>query len=141
VRASTAERVAALTGRMAAHPRCLWQQPLAPVDALATQLQALGAAVAPRRAPWTATRELLESRPGVTTRGAESLLAAVGPAGAALRRPAARAQWIGRAPGHHERAGNRLSGRTSPRNRALRAALVDAAHAAGRPKATYLGAQ
>ena len=141
VRASTAELVAALTGRMAAHQRFLLQQQLRHVDALDTQLQALDAEVASRVAPFTGTRELLESLPGVKTRGAETILAEVGPTGAAFRSPAALAKWIGLAPGNHESAGKRLSGRTIPGNRALRAALVDAAHAAGRTKATYLGAQ
>jgi transposase len=141
VRASTAELVAALTGRMAAHQRFLLQQQLRHVDALDTQLQALDAEVATRLAPLTATRELLESLPGVKTRVAETILAEVGPTVAAFRSPAALAKWIGLAPGNHESAGKRLSGRTIPGNRALRAALVDAAHAAGRTKATYLGAQ
>ena len=141
VRASTAELVAALTGRMAAHPRFLLQQQLRHVDALDTQVQALDAEVATRLAPLTATRELLESLPGVKTRVAETILAAGGPTVTAFRSAAALAKWIGLAPGNHESAGKRLSGRTIPGNRALRAALVDAAHAAGRTKATYLGAQ
>lgn len=41
-------------------------------------------------------------------------------------------------PGQHESAGKRLSGRTRKGNRWLRAALIQAAHAAGRTQ-TYLG--
>ena len=140
VHATSAELVAALTGRMAAHQRFLLQQQLQHLDALDTQLQALDAEGATRLAPLTATRELLESLPGVKTRVAETILAEGDPTGAAFRSPAALAKWIGLAPGNHESAGKRLSGRTIPGNRALRAALVDAAHAAGRTKATYLGA-
>ena len=44
-------------------------------------------------------------------------------------------------PGNHESAGKRLSGRTRKGNPWLRAALVQAAHAAGRTKHTYLAAQ
>lgn len=44
------------------------------------------------------------------------------------------------APGNHESAGKRWSGRTIPGSRSLRAALVEAAQAAGRTQATYLGA-
>lgn len=84
VRASTAELGAALTGPRGAHPRFLWQQQLRHVDALDTQLQALDAEGATRRAPLTATRELRESLPGVKTRVAETLRTAGGPDGGGL---------------------------------------------------------
>ena len=51
------------------------------------------------------------------------------------------ASWAGMCPGNHESAGKRTSGRTRQGTRALRAALVEAAQAAGRTKQTYLGAQ
>ncbi len=50
------------------------------------------------------------------------------------------ASWAGMCPGQHESAGKRLSGRTRKGNRWLRAALIQAAHAAGRTQ-TYLGEQ
>ena len=75
VRASTTERVAALTGQMGAHQRFLLQAQLRHVEALDTQIQAVDAEGATRLAPLTATRELLESLPGVKTRVAETLLA------------------------------------------------------------------
>ncbi len=141
VRASPTELVAALTGQMGAHQRFLLQAQLRHVEALDTQIQAVDAEVATRLAPLAATRELLESLPGVKTRVAETILAEVGPTVEAFPSAAALAKWIGLAPGNHESAGKRLSGRTIPGNRALRATLVEAAHAAGRTKATYLGAQ
>jgi transposase len=51
------------------------------------------------------------------------------------------ASWAGMCPGNHESAGKRLSGKTRKGNRALRAVLVEAAHAAGHTKQTDLGAQ
>jgi transposase len=46
--------------------------------------------------------------------------------------------WAGVCPGHKESAGKRLSGRTKPGNRYVRAALVQAAHGVRRSR-TYLG--
>jgi len=50
------------------------------------------------------------------------------------------AKWAGMCPGNNESAGKRKSGKTAHGNPWLRAALVQAAHAAGRT-ATYLAAQ
>jgi len=51
------------------------------------------------------------------------------------------AAWGGVAPGNHESAGKRRSGKMRPGNKALRTALNQAAHAAARTKNTYLAAQ
>jgi transposase len=51
------------------------------------------------------------------------------------------ASWAGMCPGNNESAGRRRSGKTTKGSRWLRAALVQAAHAAGRSKGTYLGSQ
>ena len=61
-----------------------------------------------------------------------------------LVRLPARSWFPGHIPAHEARCravGKRASGRTRKGNRALRAALVEAAQAAGRSKRTYLGAQ
>jgi AcrR family transcriptional regulator len=51
------------------------------------------------------------------------------------------ASWAGVSPGNHQSAGKRGSGKTSQGNKALGAALNQAAHAASRTKNTYLAAQ
>ena len=51
------------------------------------------------------------------------------------------ASWAGVAPGNHESAGKRLSGRTTKGNQALVTALTQAAWAASHTKNTYLSAQ
>jgi transposase len=51
------------------------------------------------------------------------------------------ASWAGVAPGHHERAGKRTSGKTRKGHRRLRTVLVQAAHAAARTRSTELSAQ
>ncbi len=59
------------------------------------------------------------------------------------RFPSARhlASWAGVCPGNDESAGKRRSGRTRKGSPWLRAALIEAAHAASRAKKTYLAAQ
>ncbi len=84
---------------------------------------------------------MLESLPGVQGRVADVILAEVGPTVEPFRSAVALAKWTGVAPGNKTSGGKRLSGRTTPGNRALRSALVEAARGAGRTKATYLGAQ
>ena len=141
LRATPEELRRALQGLMGAHQRFLLRQQLQHLQHLDRQLTELDAEVATRLAPFEDARELLESLPGVGRRTAETILAEIGPTVAPFRSPAALAKWVGLAPGNHESAGKRLSGRTIPGNRSLRAALVEAAQAAGRTKATYLGAQ
>jgi hypothetical protein len=51
------------------------------------------------------------------------------------------AAWAGVAPGNNESAGKRRRAQTRKGSPWLRAALVEAAQAAGRTKSTYLGAQ
>ena len=51
------------------------------------------------------------------------------------------ASWAGMCPGNHESGGKRRSGRARKGNRALRAALCEAAWSAARTKTGYLPAQ
>jgi transposase len=99
------------------------------------------AAEAPAARPFEDAVARLDTIPGVGRRTAEVLVAELGLD--LTRFPTARhlASWAGMCPGNHESAGKRTSGRTRKGNRALRAALVEAAQAAGRTKRTYLGAQ
>ncbi len=141
LRATPEELQRARHGLMGAHQPFLLRQQLQHLTKLDDQIATLDAEVQTRLAPFDAARDLLESLPGVGRRTAETLLVEIGPTVTAFRNPAALAKWVGLAPGNHESAGKRLSGRTIPGNRSLRAALVEAAQAAGRTKATYLGAQ
>jgi len=141
VRATAEELQRALHGVMGAHQQFLLRQQLRHLGHLEDPIAELDAEVAARLAPFVPTRDLLETIPGVGRRTAETILAEIGPTVTPFPTPAALAKWVGLAPGNHESAGKRLSGRTVPGNRTLRAALVEAAQAAGRTKATYLGAQ
>jgi transposase len=78
--------------------------------------------------------------PGVGPRTAEVMVAEIGTDMTRFRTSAHLASWAGLCPGNHESAGKRLSGRTRKGSPWLRAALIEAGHAARRSKGTYLGA-
>jgi len=90
--------------------------------------------------PLTATEAaaLLDTIPGVSLRLAQAMLAEVGPD--LTRFPSAKhlAAWAGLAPGNHESAGKRHSGRTRQGNPTLRTLMIEGAWAAAKTKQTYL---
>ncbi len=131
----------ALTGRMAAHQRFLLAQQLAHVDFLGAQLERVSAEIRERLRPFEAALAALEGIPGVGRRTAEILLAELGTDMARFPTAGHLASWAGMCPGNNESAGKRKSGRTRKGSPWLRAALVEAAQAAGRTTRSYLGAQ
>jgi transposase len=141
LRAKIPELQRALTGRVGAHQRFLLAQQLAHLDFLDEQIARLDAEVAERTRPFEAAIARLDTIPGVSRRVAEILVAEIGTALDRFPTPGHLASWAGMCPGNHESAGKRRSGATRKGSPALRRALVQAAHATGRTKSTYLGAQ
>jgi transposase len=131
----------ALTGTCAAHQRFLVAEQLALIDYLDALIERVSAQIAERVRPAEEEIILLDSITGIGRATAEVLVAEIG---VDLQRfPSADhlCSWAGVAPGSNESAGKRKSGKTRKGSPWLRAALVEAAHAAGRSKNTYLGAQ
>src|SRR5205814_7668439 len=83
----------------------------------------------------------LQTIPGVKQRTAEVVVAELGTDMGRFPTDRHAAAWSGVARGNDESAGKRRSGTTRRGNPALRTALVEAAHAAGRSKGTMLRAQ
>lgn len=135
----------ALTGQFTAHQRFLVAQQLAHIDALDALMEQVGAEIAARLAAAAHEAEalaLLQTLPGVGQRTAEVIVAEIGTDMSRFPSAAHLASWVGLCPGNHESAGKRQSGRTRKGSPWLRAALVEAAQAAGRMKQpTYLAAQ
>lgn len=171
LRSKRADLAKALSGRMTDHHRFLLRQQLQHYDFLTEQIAMLDARVEqqmtdmddqkPSNEPDSPPEDpieqedsagneplthsqaiaLLDTIPGVNERTAEVIVAEIG---LDMRRfPSHKhlAAWSGVAPGSDESAGKRRSGRTKPGNKALRAALSQAAWAAGRTKGTYLSTQ
>jgi len=130
---------AALAGTVNDHHRWLLARMLARIDDLDAVLADLSAQIAERLAPFEELLVLLDSIPGVGRQTAEHLLAEIGVDMCRFPTADHLASWAGMAPGNHESAGKRKSGKTRKGSRWLRATLVVAAQAAGRTKDTALG--
>jgi transposase len=83
----------------------------------------------------------LDTIPGVDCKTAQVIIAELGIDMNRFPTAGHAAAWAGLTPGKNESAGRNRASRTNPANRYLKAALVQAAHAAGRSKDNYLAAQ
>jgi transposase len=131
----------ALVGRVGTHQRFLLARQLAHIDSLEALIADLDAEVSSRLAPFAELLARLDGIPGVGQRVAEVIASEVGTDVAAFPSADDLASWGGFCPGNRQSAGRRGSGRTRKGNKWLRAALVEAAQAAGHSQTTYLGAQ
>jgi transposase len=131
----------AVPGRFNQHHALLVRELLAHIDYLTATEARLDARVDELIAPFSWARELLVTIPGVQARSAEIIIAEIGVDMSCFPSAAHLASWAGMCPGNNESGGKRRSGKTTKGNPWLRAALVEAAHAAGRTRNTYLSAQ
>ena len=84
---------------------------------------------------------LLIGIPGVSYRSAQVVLAEIGTGMSRFPTAGHLASWAGMCPGNNESAGKHRSRRTRRASKWLGIALVEAAHAAGKSKNTYLSSQ
>ncbi len=130
----------ALSGTVGPHQCFVLAEQLAHIDYLDGAIERVSAEVASRVALSAEDIERLDAITGIGLVAAQSIIAEIG---TDMRRfPSANhlTSWAGVAPGNNISAGKRKSGKTRKGSPWLRALLVDAAHAAGHAKNTYLGA-
>jgi transposase len=140
LRAKLGELERALAGSFGPHQAFLVARQLAHIDYLDGLVAELDAQVAEEMRPFEAELELLDTIPGVGRRVAETIVAEVGAGAGHFPSAGHLASWAGMTPGHNESAGKRGREPTRKGNQALRRALVEAGHAAGRTR-TFLGAR
>jgi len=131
----------ALVGHFAAHQRFLVAQQLAHIDFLDELIARVSAEVAERVGPFEELIALLDTITGIGRLTAEVVVAEIGVDMTRFPSAAHLCSWAGVVPGNNESAGKRRGGKIRKGSPWLRAVLVEAAHAAGRSKSSYLGAQ
>ena len=143
LREKIADLERALTGHMRDNHRLLLKLHLEHIDDLNGKISLLSEAIEQLLLPFDPAKaiERLDGIPGVDIKVAQIILAELGTDMSRFPTAAHAASWAGLAPGRHESAGRNRSSRIREGNKHLKAALVQAAHAAGKRKDHYLGAQ
>ena len=131
---------AALQGKVEEHHRLILSQLLADIAGYEEQIAEAGALIAQRLQSHQELLDRLDDIPGVNQRVAQVIAAEVGTDVKRFPTSQHLISWAGVCPGNNESAGKRYSSRIKPGNRSLRAAIVEAANAAGRKKNCYLSA-
>lgn len=135
------ELTKALEGRVKPHHRFVLTELLCQIDSLDEAIVRFNEQIESYRHPFEEAVVNLDTIPGVARRTAEVIASEIGNDMSRFISAEHLAAWAGVAPGNHESAGKRYSGRRRRGNKTLCVALVQAAHAAGRTKGTYLAAQ
>jgi len=139
---ATSEQLeAALEGSMGRHQRLMLELQLQHVGQLDAAIERVSVEIEERMRPFEQQLHCLDTIPGVSRRGAQEIIAAIGTD--MNRFPSHRhlASWAKLCPGSNESGGKRGSASTGRGNPYLRGTLVEAGWAAGRTKNTYLAAQ
>ena len=129
----------ALMGQLSKRLKFVVGQELRQIRSLDEQIEACDAEVAEETHPFAADLERLDAIPGVGPRTAETLIAELGTDLSRWPTAAHLAAWAGLCPGNEESGGKRKRARARKGNVWVRRALTEAAWAAGRTKASYLG--
>jgi transposase len=130
-----------LVGRVQDHHRFILQELLCQIDSLDETIERFSTKIEAYCRPFETAIERLDTIPGVARETAEVIVSEIGVDMSRFPTANHLASWAGVAPGNHESAGKRLSGRTTKGNQALMTALTQAAWAASHTKNTYLSAQ
>ena len=141
VKASRADLVAALHGRVTGHHRFMLHLHLTQIAALEAAVREVEARLGDALAPFRAALDRLITMPGVSETVARVIVAEIGFNMTRFPTAGHLVSWAGLCPRLHESAGKRLSNRTRSSNPWLKTTLVQAAWAATRKKDGYFRAQ
>ena len=141
LKATHAELVDALPGRVTTHHRFMIQLHLTQVDALGAAVHDVDTRVGDALGPFRAAVSLLTTMPGLSDTAARVLVAEIGTDMTRFPSAAHLVSWAGLCPRLDESAGKRRSTRIRQGAPWLKTTLVSAAWAATRKKDSYLRAQ
>jgi transposase len=128
----------ALRGSVTEHHRFLLRTLMGHLDHLERLIGQFEARIEEVLRPSGESVGRLTTIPGIDVRVAQVVVAEIGLEMDRFPTAGHLSSWAGLASGNHESAGKRQSGRTTPGNRWLKTALVQAAWAASRAKGTHL---
>ncbi len=130
-----------LLGHVQEHHRFMLDTLLDQVEFLEQQMARLDDRIKEKMSPFEAAINRLDTIDGIDQRGAQNLLAELGPDMAQFPSADHLSSWAGMSPGNDESAGKRRSGKTPKGNKWIRRTLTQAAWAATKRKGGYMAAQ
>jgi transposase len=141
LKATRAQLVDALHGRVTAHHRFILDLHLTQIEALETAVDQLERHIGTAMAPFHAAVSLLTTMPGLSNTAARVLIAEIGDDMTRFPSPGHLVSWAGLCPRLDVSAGKRHSTRIRHATPWLKTTLIQAAWAATRKKNSYLHAQ
>jgi transposase len=141
VKASRAEILEALRGRISAHHRFMFKLHLGHIDALDAAIAAIEKEVGLGLEPFRQATRRLSTIPGLNAVSASVVVAEIGLDMSRFKTPGHLLSWAGMCPRNDESAGKRRSTRLRHGGNWLKTTLVQCAWAAVRVKRSYLQAQ
>ena len=141
VKASRAELLEALRGRISAHHRFMLKLHLSHINALDQAIATIEKEVGLGLEPFRQAARLLSTMPGLSATASNVVVAEIGIDMARFATPGHLLSWACMCPRNDESAGKRRSTRLRPGGKWLKTTMVQAAWAAIKVKGSYLQAQ
>lgn len=128
----------ALNGAVQEHHRALLRMQLRRLEDVERDISEIELLITSKLEPYERQQNLLKQIPGVSSTLSAVLISELGVDMSIFPSASHAAAWAGVCPGNYESAGKRRDGRSRRGNVYLKAALVEAAHAASKKKGSYL---
>jgi transposase len=132
LRSTRDQLTSAMDGRVKPPHRLVLTELLSQMDSLDETIARFDTRIQAICGPFEEAVELLDTIPGVARHTAEVIVAEIGIDMGRFPNADHLASWAGAAPGNHESAGKRTSGKTRQGHRGVRTTVVQIAHAAAR---------